>query len=232
MKTTFQKQFVTIKGTKDGIVIHLDDQCSYASIVSELEAKIAENHSAFDEGKDVSVRVHAGNRYLTEAQQEEVKALIEHTGVIVVDEFYSNVMTIARAQEEKEREELTTYTRIVRSGQVLRVKGDLLILGDVNPGGIVEAVGDVYILGSLKGIAKAGIKGNENAVVAASVMVPSQVKIAEHLYLTESTRAERAQEVLYAEPKYACIEHQEEEIVFHALNGLAAFRRDRKNKRD
>ncbi|GAJ99224.1 LOW QUALITY PROTEIN: septum site-determining protein MinC [Geomicrobium sp. JCM 19055] len=231
MKTSVQKQNVTIKGTKDGIIIHLNDQCGYDAMITELKSKLTENHSAFDPNKDVSVRVHLGKRYLEQEQQREIQQIIEESGAIVVDELISEVMTKKRSKATRTTR-ITTFTRLVRSGQVLRVKGDLLILGDVNPGGAVEAAGDVYVLGALKGIARAGIDGNENAIVAASVMVPSQITIADRLYLTEATRAERSIEMKKTEPKYACIEHQEEDIVFHAMSGLAAFRRDRKNEMD
>ena len=32
-----KKQLVHMKGTKDGLVLRLDDQCAYAELVEELE---------------------------------------------------------------------------------------------------------------------------------------------------------------------------------------------------
>ena len=40
--------------------------------------------------------------------------------------------------------------------------GHLAILGDVNPGAIVAAVGDIIIWGKLKGEAQAGIKWRQD----------------------------------------------------------------------
>src|SRR5699024_6098067 len=68
-----------------------------------------------------------------------------------------------------------------RSGQVLRVEGDLLLIGDVNPGGKVVATGDIYIMGNLRGIAHAGINGNRKAIIAASYMKPTQLRIADYI---------------------------------------------------
>ena len=45
-----------------------------------------------------------------------------------------------------------TVARIIRSGQVLQVAGDLLLIGDVNPGGTVIAGGNIFIMGALKGL--------------------------------------------------------------------------------
>src|SRR5690606_26483256 len=49
---------------------------------------------------------------------------------------------------------------------------------DVNPGGVVVSEGDLYVIGSLKGTAHAGCKGDELAVIAASFMKPTQLRIA------------------------------------------------------
>ena len=46
----------------------------------------------------------------------------------------------------------------VRSGEYLDSPGDLLILGDVNPGAKVSAEGNIIIWGRLLGIAHAGSK--------------------------------------------------------------------------
>lgn len=68
--------------------------------------------------------------------------------------------------------------RNVRSGQVHQVEGDALILGDINPGGMVMATGNVYVFGKLRGIAHAGTDGNKECVIVASYMNPSQLRIA------------------------------------------------------
>ncbi len=66
----------------------------------------------------------------------------------------------------------------VRSGEYIDSPGDLLILGDVNPGAIVSAEGNVIIWGKLLGIAHAGKKGNSKAKIAALHLRPVQLRIA------------------------------------------------------
>ncbi len=66
----------------------------------------------------------------------------------------------------------------VRSGEYIDSPGDLLILGDVNPGAVVRAEGDVIIWGRLLGIAHAGSKGNSKAKVSAIQLRPVQLRIA------------------------------------------------------
>ena len=66
----------------------------------------------------------------------------------------------------------------VRSGEYLDSPGDLLILGDVNPGAKVSAVGNIMIWGRLLGIAHAGTKGNPHATISALQLRPVQLRIA------------------------------------------------------
>jgi septum site-determining protein MinC len=66
----------------------------------------------------------------------------------------------------------------VRSGEYLESPGDLVILGDVNPGAKVSAEGNIIIWGRLLGIAHAGIKGNSKATISALQLRPVQLRIA------------------------------------------------------
>ncbi|MFZ7945549.1 septum site-determining protein MinC [Neobacillus sp. 19] len=174
-----KRQNVTIKGTKEGLVLHLDDICSFEELKKELDQKLSANSRSQEERNLISVKVNVGNRYLTEGQREELKNLIRQKKNLVVDEIESDVITREEADRLKAENEVVTVSSIVRSGQVLKVPGDLLLIGDVNPGGTVAAGGNIFIMGSLKGVAHAGCFGNEDAVIAASSMKPTQLKISD-----------------------------------------------------
>ena len=66
----------------------------------------------------------------------------------------------------------------IRSGQMIDFKGNVVIVGDVNPGGHIKAEGNVIVLGRLNGIAHAGSSGNTDALVAAYELQPTQLRIA------------------------------------------------------
>lgn len=166
-----------IKGTKDGLILHLDDSCSYEELKKELDIKLAES-SRSREDRLITVKVQVGNRYLTKEQEEELKELIRQKKNLVVDSITTNVITKEEAAKLKEETEIVSIAKIIRSGQVLHVPGDLLLVGDVNPGGTVIAGGNIYIMGTLRGVAHAGFHGNKEAIIAASVMSPSQLRIA------------------------------------------------------
>ena len=66
----------------------------------------------------------------------------------------------------------------VRAGEYIDMPGDLLILGDINPGAIVSAEENIIIWGRLLGIAHAGSKGNSDATISALQIKPVQLRIA------------------------------------------------------
>ena len=66
-------------------------------------------------------------------------------------QIQSNVITKEEVEKMKEEQEITSVSKIIRSGQILQVPGDLLLIGDVNPGGTVIAGGNIFIMGAIKG---------------------------------------------------------------------------------
>jgi septum site-determining protein MinC len=69
--------------------------------------------------------------------------------------------------------------RRVRSGQVIRHPGHIVVLGDVNPGAQLIAGGDIIVWGKLQGSAHAGALGDASAVVGALALHPSTLRIAD-----------------------------------------------------
>lgn len=69
----------------------------------------------------------------------------------------------------------------LRSGQMLRYDGHIVIIGDVHAGAEVAAGGDVVVWGELKGIAHAGSKGNYRSEVRALRIEAIQLRIADFI---------------------------------------------------
>ncbi|MCT8137520.1 septum site-determining protein MinC [Anaerobacillus sp. CMMVII] len=180
--------YVTIRGTKEGLILYLDDECSFSELVSELEEKLSSNYPQISEGPAVHVKVSVGNRYLSEPQKEQLISIISDQQKLVINQIESNIITKQEAENLQKEAQTATIIRVIRSGQVLEVKGNLLLLGDVNPGGTVVATGNIYILGVLRGIAHAGSEGDSEAVIAASKMEPSQLRIAEIVSRSPDTK--------------------------------------------
>ncbi|WP_416151349.1 septum site-determining protein MinC [Salipaludibacillus sp. HK11] len=173
-------QHVIIKGTKDGLTFLLDDQCSLDALIYELKDKLSDRPDTNYNGSQgpVKVKVLIGKRYLDQYQIEELESLFSKEMNVIIDDVESEVITKVEANEVKQNNDITRIVKMIRSGQVLELKGDLLLVGDVNPGATVKATGSIYILGRLRGVAHAGYTGNDEAIICASSMTPSQLRIA------------------------------------------------------
>jgi septum site-determining protein MinC len=65
----------------------------------------------------------------------------------------------------------------LRSGQAISTPGNLVLIGDVNAGAEVIAGGDITVWGALRGIAHAGVGGNNEAEIRALKLDPIQIRI-------------------------------------------------------
>ena len=69
------------------------------------------------------------------------------------------------------------YTHSLRSGQRVEFIGSVVILGDVNNGAEVIAGENIIILGTLRGLAHAGARGNKEAIISAGAIETNQIRI-------------------------------------------------------
>ncbi len=81
----------------------------------------------------------------------------------------------------------------LRSGQTLEADGDLLILGDVNPGAIISANGSIIVWGKLRGIAHAGKNGNNQTKISALQLRPVQLRISNKIARGPNEKPEEGQ---------------------------------------
>ena len=214
---TTLKPYVTIKGTKDGLVFIMDDTCSYQDIVLELTDKLENNYSQFLDGPIIRVTVRFGYRYLSHEQEQEIRNLIRSKGNLIIDKFESLVVSKDEVDKARLKANINVIYKTIRSGQVYEYQGNVLILGDVNPGGCIQATGSIYVLGSLRGMAHAGIDGDSRAVIAASILQPTQLRISSYV----SRPPEDWEEEIY-EMEFAYVE--ENQILIEKLHQLSELR--------
>lgn len=98
-------------------------------------------------------------------------------------------------------EGITKYIHnTLRSGSSIKYNGSIVIVGDVNPGAEVIATGNIIVMGALRGIAHAGVLGNDSALVVAFSLEPTQLRISNII-----ARSPDHQEYKPAYPEKACI---------------------------
>lgn len=167
-----KQHHVTIKGRKDGLIFVLDDRCPFSDLINELTYKLEKTHQQLLSGPLVHVHVKLGQRQITDAERESLHQIINRRNLVV-----QSIESDAPVAEEKAKHKV--MAGMVRAGQVLRHDGSLIFIGDVNPGGSIITEGDIFILGSLRGMAHAGEGGDRQAIIAAAHFKPTQLRIAD-----------------------------------------------------
>jgi septum site-determining protein MinC len=81
--------------------------------------------------------------------------------------------------------------RTLRSGQSLRHPGHVVVIGDVNPGAEVVAGGNIVVWGRVRGLVHAGALGDEEAVICALHLTPTQLRIGGHIARTPEEQRSR-----------------------------------------
>ena len=98
-----------------------------------------------------------------------------------IDSTFSNETELKRRLflTKSKKQEDVLHKGTVRSGDRISSNGDLVIIGDVNPGAIVSSQKNIYVWGKLLGVAFAGEGGNKDASIASLYLNPLQLRISE-----------------------------------------------------
>ncbi|HEX7593035.1 MAG TPA: septum site-determining protein MinC [Anaerolineae bacterium] len=186
---------ISFKGTREGLLITLGEG-AWHDVLNELGSQL-NRPSAESFFKGARVILETGARPIAVTQLEELIALFaQHAmtlssvmGERAAQEAFDEVQASLPAPESLTRGNTDAeglppdaataalIHRTVRSGQVIRHAGTIVVMGDVNPGAEVIAEGDVIVWGKLRGVVHAGASGNENAIVGALVLAPTQLRI-------------------------------------------------------
>lgn len=101
--------------------------------------------------------------------EEEEKDISQEKGFLGIDKIF---------EKEIETSKTLFYKGSLRSGKRLEAEGSIVIIGDVNSGAEVMATENIVILGVLRGLAHAGTKGNQKAIIATEGVDTVQIRIA------------------------------------------------------
>jgi septum site-determining protein MinC len=101
------------------------------------------------------------------------------------------------------------HTGTLRGGQSLHHLGNIVVIGDVNPGAELVASGDIVVFGVLRGVAHAGAQGDAKARVYAIELQPTQLRIATFIAADAGDRKQTP-----IQPEVACI--QNDRIVIYS----------------
>lgn len=211
---------VSIKGGKEGLRLHLDEEADWPSLLAALRTQFDQGGNFFAGARLI---VDVGSRPLNEQQLSEVLTLMQQHGLQpeALAASARESRNAARAAGLTARpvpqrmpapagvaneSEATLVTRTVRSGQILRHPGHITLIGDVNPGSEVIAGGSVVVWGRLRGLVHAGALGNRSALICALELQPTQLRIADVIARTPEGAVGRTPEVARVENDHIIVE--------------------------
>lgn len=149
---------------------------------------------------NTNAHLESGDRLLDTRQIRELDEILEHyllkLDLVIAQRRQTAVAAASAGYSVKQNPSISLFAKIkenppqnlaeplyiknnLRSGVQISHPSTVIIFGDVNPGAQVMAGGDVYIWGTLKGIAHAGAGGNRESLIMALKMNPTQLRIAD-----------------------------------------------------
>ena len=199
MVDTMDHVQVNIRGTSDGLIVQMGSG-DWRTLLATLVTRLEQTPAFFRGGR---VALHIGPRQLSREEIETIGELLKSYQVSLWAVLGDSPETQKTAAElgletslptpmaarlpevgEKkpadgvtEQDRAIFLKRILRSGQRVKYDGNVVLLGDVNPGAEIAATGDVVVWGRLRGSVHAGAGGNDRALVCALVLSPMLLRI-------------------------------------------------------
>ncbi|CCQ98394.1 putative septum site-determining protein MinC [[Clostridium] ultunense Esp] len=164
---------VNFRGIKEGIYIYIREG-DFKHIKRELEDKLKESIDFFKGANLLGIK----GENISDNEVDELLKIIQDKYKLHISEAGLPSYLEEEKPYEGIYEGMTKFINTtIRSGQVIEYDGNIVIIGDVNPGALIKAKGNIIILGTLRGVAHAGIDGNYKAIVAAYDLQPTQLRI-------------------------------------------------------
>ncbi len=161
------------------VVIKINDGTEFSDIEKEVKKKVTQLKKIYKEDR-TPIRVIG--RVLKNREIEKIETIIKEILDVDVEFDMPREMGLSNIKKTFLSEISTSETKFhkgsLRSGQKLEEERSIVILGDVNSGAEVIASDNIVVLGTLRGLAHAGAKGNKQAIIAAGRIDTVQMRIA------------------------------------------------------
>lgn len=191
---------VQIKGIRDGLLATFLD-ASWEDQSVALLAQIDERQ-AFFQGARLAMDV--GTQVLKVNDLVELRDRLSERNVslwAVISESPTTEQTsqllglatrISKPRPEESRQFSETVSedtalfvnKTLRSGTRIEFPGNIVVVGDVNPGAEIVADGSVIVWGRVRGMIHAGAKGDRSAYICALDLSANQLRIADEVSAT------------------------------------------------
>lgn len=162
---------INFKGVKEGLVLKINPDSSFEEIIDTLVLKSKNKNSLLENSNLVGI----SGKVLSYENKAELEKLL-------INLFKINVLSLEKFSYNSEiktkcKNDTIFVENTLRSGMEIESEGNIVVLGDVNPGAVLKAKGNIIVLGKLRGIAHAGIDGDNGAFISANILLPNQIRI-------------------------------------------------------
>lgn len=183
---------INIYFKRDSIVLKIKEDATTNEILTELEEKLPDLKEFYKEEK---TPIFVTGKILKRFEIDSIQKMIQSMIKVKVDFDSPRTLGLHDIKRTFKKDiqisETKFYKGSVRSGQKLEFEGSIVIIGDVNDGAEVIAEDNIAVLGNLRGMAHAGAKGNEKAIIAANIINSPQIRIASIIKERERKDIER-----------------------------------------
>lgn len=166
---------IIFKGHKDRITIIFNGDKNFDKLQKEFEKKLDDAKNFFNTKKKTLIEFQ-GINLSKEQSLQLLNSISNKTGI--QSSLFIPEKKIDTSQINPDEMKTTLHKNSLRSGQFIHYEGNVIILGDVNPGAEIIAYGNVIVMGTIKGLVHAGCNGNKNCIISALSLLPVQLRIA------------------------------------------------------
>jgi len=205
---------IQIKGIRDGLLITLGG-ADWTDLAAAF-VKNVDERSAFFKGARIALDV--GENELRVAELSSLRDQLSERGLslwAVLSESRVTEVTaqnlglatrlskphpseIRQAADDLPEDAAKWVKGPLRSGGRVIYDGNVVVMGDVNPGAEIVAGGSIIVWGRLRGVVHAGAQGDEKAVVCALELIPTQLRIAGEIAISPKKQGK-------CQPEVACL---------------------------
>ena len=161
------------------VIIKINPEAKIEDIMPQMRKKVAQLQKIYKEEK---TPIMITGKVLKNKEMDEIELLIKDKLGVEVDFGMPKELGLHNIKKTFIQEVSISETKFhrgsLRSGQKIEEDGSIVIIGDVNSGAEVVAADNIVVLGTLRGLAHAGAKGNAKAIIAAGKLDTVQIRIA------------------------------------------------------
>ena len=169
---------ISVNLKKEEIIVKISEEATQEEIINELKKKVKDLKKLY---KDEKTPIRITGKELKNKELEEIQEIIQKEISVEIESDIPKTLGLYSIKKTFNKQinnsETKFYRGAIRSGQRIEVEGSIVILGDVNSGAEVVASENIVVLGALRGLAHAGAKGNNGAIISAGILDTVQLRI-------------------------------------------------------